>query len=316
MVNEDFVVSVNMITYKHEYYIKQAIEGVLMQQTNFDFELIIADDCSPDATSEIINDIIKNHPQGNKIKYFRHKENIGMQENGIFAFNQCKGKYMALCEGDDYWIDPLKLQKQVDFLEANPDYVLCFHPINILKKDGEIVDDFITKIPENYETLETLAKLGNYIHTPSVVFRKVITSLPFEFRLTPIGDYFLYIILAEFGKIKYLEDKMSVYRFDVGVISKMSNIDIANNNVKMYSCMIGYLKNENIKKIILDKQIRVVTEHYKMIESNCKETLESNYRDAFVSRHFIFIKIKTLLIYYKNPKMFFNRIKRKFLKIK
>ncbi|WP_281231890.1 glycosyltransferase family 2 protein [Flavobacterium gelatinilyticum] len=311
MVNENFVVSVNMITYKHEPYIKQAIEGVLMQQTNFDYELIIADDCSPDATQDIINDIIKKHPRGNKIKYFRHKENIGMQENGIFAFNQCSGKYMALCEGDDYWTDPLKLQKQVDFLEANPDYVLCFHPINILKKDGEIVDDFITKIPENYEILETLAKHGNYIHTPSVVFRKVITNLPFEFRLTPIGDYFLYIILAEFGKIKYLEDKMAVYRFDVGVISKMSSIDIANNNVKMYSCIIGYLKNENIKKIILDKQIKVVTEHYKMIESSCKEMVELDYKDAFVSRHFVFIKIKTLLLYYKNPKMFFNRIKRK-----
>lgn len=310
------MVSVNMITFKHEPYIEQAILGVLMQETNFDYELIIADDCSPDNTREIIENIIKQHPKGNVIKYFRHRENIGMQENGIFAFNQCSEKYIALCEGDDYWSDPLKLQKQVDFLEANQEYTLCFHPINILKTDGLIVDDFITEVPENYETLETLVKLGNYIHTPSVVFRNVITSLPFEFRLSPIGDYFLYIILAQYGKIKCLQDKMAVYRYNVGVISRMSSLDIANNSVKMYSCIIGYIKDENIKQILLDKQLKVATEHYKMIESNYKELIESNYRDAFVSRHFIFIKIKTLLVYYKNPKMFFNRINRLFSKLK
>lgn len=316
MGNNELTVSVNMITFKHELYITQAIEGVLMQQTNFDFELIIADDCSPDRTPDIINDIIKNHPQGNRIKYFRHNENIGMQENGIFAFNQCLGKYIALCEGDDYWTDPLKLQKQVDFLEANPDYVLCFHPIKILRPDGTIGDDFITKVPENHETIETLARLGNYIHTPSVVFRNVTRSLPFEFRLSPIGDYFLYIILAGYGKLKYLEDKMAVYRYNVGVISRMSALDIANNNVKMYSCMIGYLKDENIKSIILDKQIRVVTEHYNMMESYYQEKIESNYKDAFVSRHFIFIKIKMLGFYYKNPKMFVKKIKKILSKLK
>ncbi|QSW87481.1 glycosyltransferase [Flavobacterium endoglycinae] len=302
--NPQYTVSVDMITYKHERFIKQAIEGVLMQETSFDYELIISDDCSPDNTQEIIEEIKKNHPKGDKIKYFRHKQNIGMQANGTFAFNQCSGKYVALCEGDDYWTDPLKLQKQVDFLEANPEYVLSFHPISILKNDGTIVDDFITNVPKDYETIETLARLGNYIHTPSVVFRNVIAELPFEFQLTPIGDYFLYIILAQYGKLKYLEEKMAVYRYNVGVISKMSNIDIANNNVKMYSCMIGYIKDENVKKIIIDKQIKVVTEHYKQIEAS--------YHNAFVSRNFVFVTIKKINFYSKNPKLFLKRIKKKF----
>ena len=100
-----------------------------------------------------------------------------------------------MCEGDDYWTDPYKLQKQVDFLEANPDYVLNFHKVKILKPDGLLVDDFITKVPDNYETQETLARLGNYIHTPSVVFRNLIIELPKEFSLSPIGDYFLYMLL-------------------------------------------------------------------------------------------------------------------------
>lgn len=302
--NPQYTVSVDMITYKHERFIKQAIEGVLMQETSFDYELIISDDCSPDNTQEIIEEIKKNHPKGDKIKYFRHKQNIGMQANGTFAFNQCSGKYVALCEGDDYWTDPLKLQKQVDFLEENPEYVLSFHLISILKNDGTIVDDFITNVPKDYETIETLARLGNYIHTPSVVFRNVIAELPFEFQLTPIGDYFLYIILAQYGKLKYLEEKMAVYRYNVGVISKMSNIDIANNNVKMYSCMIGYIKDENVKKIIIDKQIKVVTEHYKQIEAS--------YHNAFVSRNFVFVTIKKINFYSKNPKLFLKRIKKKF----
>jgi glycosyltransferase involved in cell wall biosynthesis len=253
-LNNGLMLSVNMITYQHELYIKQAVEGVLMQETNFEFQLIVCDDCSPDTTQQIVQNLIDNHPKGYRIKYFRHNKNIGMQPNGIFALNNCIGKYIALCEGDDYWTDPLKLQKQVDFLEANPDYVLCFHQVGILKTDGEIVDDFITKVPENYENIETLARLGNYIHTPSVVFRNVIKEFPFEFELSPIGDYFLYIMLAKYGKLKYLEDKMAIYRYGVGVHSSLDNLNFRLKNNQIYSCLLSYLVDENLKKIILERK--------------------------------------------------------------
>lgn len=251
--NKELKVSVEMITFRHELYIRQAIEGVLMQETNFNFELVIADDCSPDSTSEIVESIIKNHPKGDKIKYFRHKENIGMQPNGMFAYNQCHGKYIALCEGDDYWTDPLKLQKQVDFLENNLEYVLCFHQVDILKLDGEIVEDFITKVPDDYETIEALATFGNYIHTPSVVFRNVIKEFSFEFELSPIGDYFFYIMLAEHGKLKYLKEKMAVYRFGSGIYSKLGDTQ---KNKKWYRTLIlilSYSKNDTVKSIIFNK---------------------------------------------------------------
>ena len=88
-----------MITYGHEKYIKQAIEGVLMQETNFNFELIIADDCSPDETESIVKNIVDTHPRGHIIKYFRHDKNLGMQANGIFAVLQCTAKYIAICRG-------------------------------------------------------------------------------------------------------------------------------------------------------------------------------------------------------------------------
>ena len=92
----------------------------------------------------------------------------------------CQSKYLAFLDGDDYWTDPLKLQKQVDFLEANDDYVLTFHPVKILNRDGSLVEDFITIVPENYETQETLAQLGNYIHTPSVVYKNILKERGFD----------------------------------------------------------------------------------------------------------------------------------------
>ncbi|WP_316632863.1 glycosyltransferase [uncultured Flavobacterium sp.] len=248
-------VSVCMITYGHEKYIREAIEGVLMQECDFEIELVLSNDCSPDQTDKIIHDILSNHPKASCIKYYKHEKNIGMMPNFIDALKKCNGKYVALCEGDDYWTDSLKLQKQVNFLEVNPDYVLCFHQVDILKTNGEIVDDFITKVPENYETIETLARLGNYIHTPSVVFRNIINQFPFEFEQSPIGDYFLYMMLAENGKLKYFEDKMVVYRYGVGVYSVES---ITNKLVmigKQYSCLLSYLKEESLKKIILDRNV-------------------------------------------------------------
>jgi len=245
-------VSVCMITYGHEKYIREAIEGVLMQECDFEVELIVTNDCSPDQTDNVIRDIIKNHPKGFWIKYIRHESNIGMMPNFIFALKECKGKYVALCEGDDYWTDPLKLQKQVDFLEINPDYVLCFHPIQILKSDGSIVDDFITNVPENYETIETLARLGNYIHTPSVVFRNILSEYPTEFELSPIGDYFLYMLLAEYGRLKCLSKQMGVYRSGVGIWSQKGHYFRNFKTAYLHALLCCYFKsNSEIESIFL-----------------------------------------------------------------
>jgi glycosyltransferase involved in cell wall biosynthesis len=300
-------ISVCMITYGHEKFIEQSINGVLMQECDFDVELIIANDCSPDQTDQIIENILANHPKASCIKYIKHDKNLGMMPNFIYAMQECQGKYIALCEGDDYWTDPLKLQKQVDFLEANPDYVLCFHQVSILKTNGEIVDDFITNVPENYETIETLARLGNYIHTPSVVFRNIIKHFPFEFQLSPIGDYFLYMMLAENGKFKYLEEKMAIYRYGVGVLSSMSDMKIAISNVRLYSCMISFLKNEELKKIIFDKQIQVVSIHYKRIEEK--------FNEGIVLDHLFFRALKFIKINYKQPDRIFKRIKKRVIEL-
>ncbi len=298
-MQQQVLVSVVMITYGHEKYIREAIEGVLMQEGDFDLELVIANDCSPDNTDAIISELLKSHPKADKIRYIKHKKNIGMMPNFIFALQQAQGDYIALCDGDDYWTDPYKLQKQVDFLEANPDYVLSFHKVKILKPNGELVEDFITKVPDNYETQETLARLGNYIHTPSVVFRNVIKEFPPEFSLSPIGDYFLYMLLVEHGKLHYFEDEMAVYRFGVGLHSTHTQIKMAKANFKLFTLLLSCFNNSKINQILLDRQLNAF--------DNLENLIRSEYAEAFVSHHVFFKALQSL----QDPGKFWRKLKNK-----
>jgi glycosyltransferase involved in cell wall biosynthesis len=292
-MKKDLVISVCMITYGHEKYIREAIEGVLIQKCDFEVELIIANDCSPDNTNSIIENILENHPEKISVKYFNHDKNLGMMPNFIFALQQCSGKYIALCEGDDYWTDHLKLQKQVDFLEANSDYVLCFHQVDILKLDGEIVEDFITKVPDDYETIESLVTFGNYIHTPSVVFRNVIKEFPFEFQLSPIGDYFLYIMLAEYGKIKYLNEKMAVYRFESGIYSKLEDSQKNKKWNRTLILILSYSKNDNVKSIIFNKIFKFLNLNDTI---EIKEKIKPSVKKRFIRTIKLFIPPIFLLL--------------------
>ncbi|MFN5323900.1 MAG: glycosyltransferase [Bacteroidota bacterium] len=241
-------VSVVMITYNHESFIKDALIGVLEQKTDFSLELILANDCSSDNTDTIIRTVIESYNGPISIIYTNNDSNLGMMGNFIYALNKASGQYVALCEGDDYWTDPLKLQKQFDYLEKNPEYVLCFHKAKILEINGSIVDDHITVLPENYESIEALANFGNYIHTPTVMFRNIIKSYPNEMLSSSVGDYFLYMILARFGKIGMLDENMAIYRNEVGVWSGKS-IEFRSFNFVYTLCNIYYYFEKFDKKI-------------------------------------------------------------------
>ena len=297
-------ISACIVTYNQQKFIRECLQGVVNQKLSYDFEIVIGQDNSTDETHNICLEYSTRYP--NLIKYFPRDKNLGMIGNWTKTLEQCTGNYIAMCEGDDYWTDPYKLQKQVDFLEANPDYVLNFHKVKILKPDGLLVDDFITKVPDNYETQETLARLGNYIHTPSVVFRNLIIELPKEFSLSPIGDYFLYMLLSERGKIKYIEDEMAVYRYGVGVISTMNNFMIASNNVKMYSCMISCIKDVDVKSILMKRQEMIISQYGKSFELKDSIILK-------LPKILIYVKDKSLELIY-NPKRALMKIKNKVLK--
>lgn len=214
------LVSVAMITYNHEKYIKQAVESVLMQDCNFEIELIIADDESHDKTGDIITNIITSHPKANIIRYTKHKKNKGVQANFAWSIMQGKGKYVAVCEGDDYWTDPLKLQKQIDFLETNPDYVMACNASSEVDESGK--EFKIAQIDKDTVDLAMVLREGWFIRTASIIFRKeaINDGFPDFFYNAYSTDYILQVMILKHGKCKYFPELMSAYRRHEGGISQ------------------------------------------------------------------------------------------------
>ncbi|NEV93949.1 glycosyltransferase [Psychroflexus sp. YR1-1] len=256
-VTHNPVVSVCIQTYQHVSFIEQCLDSILIQETDFNYEILLGEDASTDGTREICMDYANRFPD--KIRLFlHHRENnikIGGQPTGRFNFlynlYSANGKYIAVCEGDDYWTDPLKLQKQVDFLEENKGYVICFHKVALLSK-GELLEDNITIVPKNHETITDLAEKGNYIHTPSVMFRSQNLNFPNEFKLSSIGDFFLYMLLARSGKIGYIDEKMAVYRLGSGIWSNKTAFERNLKTAYTFALLIKTnLFSEKVNQILL-----------------------------------------------------------------
>jgi glycosyltransferase involved in cell wall biosynthesis len=216
------MITVCCLTYNHEEYIQKTLLGILNQIANFNIEILIFDDASNDLTYNIISDIMNTHENGKIISYYKNEINLGSYLNFQNALKNCKKKYIAFCEGDDYWTDCQKLQKQVDFLEKNNEYNLCYHDVLILNSKGIFSKDFINKTNKNISTKYDLAVWGNYIHTCSVVVRnnKFLEFFNAEVNLC---DYISYIQFVNDGKINKIEETMAVYRYGDGIWSNSSN---------------------------------------------------------------------------------------------
>jgi glycosyltransferase involved in cell wall biosynthesis len=251
------VVSVCMITYNHEEFVREAIEGVLMQEVDFPVELVIADDASPDRTSQVVQDYINNHPRGHWIKYFRHAENKGMMHNFVWALERCNGKYVALCEGDDFWIDSNKLQKQVDFLEDNSDFSIVSHfakKVNKIKDQNSITGNLEKDIFDiNYPKFRFYA-----LPTASLVFRNIRIYPDWIYDVYG-GDRAIIFICCNLGKLKIMDFIGSVYRIHSGGIEQYYD---KNPEKKYYRNINEYLVYVNLSNIQFKKVL------YKMIVLN------------------------------------------------
>jgi len=250
-------VSVVTITYGHEKYIKETLDGVLMQQYKGPVEFIIANDNSPDATDEVVKKYFSENPAPSnfEIKYTKHETNKGMMPNFIWALEQATGKYIALCEGDDYWIDPLKLQKQVDFLEENEEYVLVGHHRYIVDENSELIQN---------------RKSTPMYYTQCILFKNLIKSDFLNYRNTIVnGDTFLMTYLENFGNKKNLDFYGAAYRIsNAGV---WSNIDLQKRNELARSSldqMESFFEKYNyekslriVKKYKIDIRVRYVREN-------------------------------------------------------
>lgn len=218
-----------MITYNHERYIAKAIDSILTQNVSFDYEIVIGEDASTDKTRNIILNYKKTLPD--KFRLLLHDDNIGMMPNFVQALNSSKGKYIALLEGDDYWTDPLKLQKQVDFLDANPEYSLCSHRYSIFNTyNNSYSDDYCAHLFNNNTPGLEISQdsfFNCYLtKTLSVVFRKKNLDISLVSKYKYYRDTHLFFHLLSEGKGFCFNFNGGVYNKHVdGVYSPLSGFE-------------------------------------------------------------------------------------------
>lgn len=265
MDNEELMVTIRCLAYNHEPYIRQCLEGFVMQKTNFRFEAIVHDDASTDGTAAIIKEYAEKYPD--IIKPIFETENQYSKRDGSIKriMNaHTHGKYIAYCEGDDYWTDPLKLQTQIDFLENNLDYSFACHRYNIYGQNtGQYLKEYAYEFYKDGEDLEITLDLFSKIWVTQIlttvmrtdIYKKIYPMLT-QYRYS--RDVHLYYHLLKEGKGVSLNRNMGVYRWhDGGVASTLSGITRYELAYNIYKELLE--KNENdkiLRKIFLKKTIR------------------------------------------------------------
>ncbi len=280
-----------MITYNHEKYILDALNGVFSQKFNFKCELVIFDDCSTDSTVELIQKYFKeNDSIFESITLNVNPINLGVSKNFFSSLSNCDGKYIAICEGDDFWIDSLKLNKQVDFLENNDDYVICYHKVKILNSFEYLDDYFNQKNISQFSDHNDLIVFGNYMQTCSLVFKNLFKLFPIE-KVNFLNDYILLFWISQFGKIYRFNESMGVYRIGTGIWSTLNSKMQTIHTLNSLCEVMKIVKNDN-DIIALDNRVKSLTLSLLPIEL---QKVNINHYDLkiFLSRN---INIKILLI--------------------
>lgn len=247
MSDANVLVSICCLTYNHALYVRQCLDGFVMQKTNFQIEVLIYDDASTDGTQDIIREYEEKYPD--IIKPIYQKENQyskGVRVSLVYNYPRVKGKYIAICEGDDYWTDSYKLQKQVDFLESHPDYVMCSHRYNdYIQETGEMLYD--RSINETDYDLKSLIRGEWHFHPLTVMYRREALDLSHYNKYPVSMDAVLfYEILRKGGKGHCLPDSIAVYRHHAtGVWSEVS----LNRKCEMeFKARLGIYKVERTKE--------------------------------------------------------------------
>ncbi len=250
-------VSVFMLTYNQEMFISQTLNSVLMQNTNFRYQIAIGEDFSTDRTREICESFADQY--GDKIKLLVSDKKYGLIQNFIRTLKECDGKYVAILDGDDYWTDPLKLQKQIDFLEKNHEFSIVYTGIRNLYPSGEVRLKTWPDIkgPKIFEDLI----FGNIIPSVTAVFvnRQEKEDFPTWIGNFPYGDWPIYLwTIKNGGKIAYLDEVTAVYRKEIGVSEKLKLVssDIARVNLDIVSCIYNDIQFAH-KKTVVKKSLRI-----------------------------------------------------------
>ncbi len=294
---KDPVLSICCITYNHKDYISKAIEGFLMQKTKFKFEILIYDDGSNDGSQQIIRDYQQKFPE--LIKPILQEENKYSQgERGMnFRYNypRAQGKYIAICDGDDFWTDQNKLQIQVDFLENNPEYILTFH--NSAEIDE---DDIVHEIPllNQYKTDKSALDLkrGAYVFASTICYRNVLRNFPKEVFNVVNEDTFTISLLGASGKAKYLSNiGIGYYRIQKnGVWSTLKQEQRAFHKITTYKNLISYYNRINDIDMVFYFNDRLRNVYLGLLEHNFSlKYFRSIYRfssDGYILTSWLLLK--------------------------
>lgn len=230
-----------MITYNQEKFIAQAVDSVLMQETDFDFEIVIGEDCSADATPDILKQYQQKHPK--RIRLLLRKANLGVHRNFVDALAASQGQYAAALEGDDYWTSPHKLQEQVNFLDSHPECAICFHDATKFYEDGS--REPAAYCPADQKEISTVEDLlvKNFIPFCTVMFRqRLFAPFPDWYYDLSMGDWPLHILNAEHGNIGYINEVMAAYRIhEQGVWSRLDKIQMLQGFIKLFEQLKAHL---------------------------------------------------------------------------
>lgn len=235
MDKEQVILTAYCLAYNHEKYIGKTLEGFVNQRTSYRYKVIVHDDASTDGTAAIIKEYADKYPE-TIVPVFQKENQYSRHVNIFESFIKplLEGKYIAACEGDDYWCDPEKLQRQIDFMESHPDFSACVHNTEKITEDGSPTGKFYNKSQVDHELPadETIRYSSHFIHLNSVVYRREYReNKPAEFSMPKVGDSPLIIYLATVGRIWYMAPVMSKYRvFSSGSWTKAMN---ENKNLKI-----------------------------------------------------------------------------------
>lgn len=319
-MEKDIMVTICCITYNQKRYIRQTIESFLMQKTNFEFEILIHDDASTDGTTEIIREYENKYPH--IIKPIIQKEN--QYSKGIIPsqllYKKATGKYITICEGDDYWTDCNKLQKQFDFMEKNKDYIATAHWCEVVNSLGEVSNEYnhknrVFNFKKNVYTFNDYKKDEIPGHINTIMFRNIYKNSKYDYgqiyyASKLVGDRTAYLILSLKGDIYIMKEKMSAYRY------------VCDDNEKNYSSIIkgknksyewyNYYNSleENVDKIMNKKISLKRLKYYKFIESVFKYLKNPNTENKEIVKK-IFSKLNKLDLVIYGPIVVIFKAKRK-----